>query len=141
VSYDLMVFELGDAPTERTDFMKWYDAQTEWSEDHSYEDPAVSSAPLKSWFQEMINFYPAMNGPHASDDVDDPKVTDFSVGKSVIYAAFAWSEAENALATMRELAIKHNVGFFDVSADNGEILIPNATSSSSQDSKPWWKFW
>lgn len=136
MSYDLMVFELGDAPAERTKLMKWYHVQTEWSEDHSYEDPSVPSTQLQNWFQEMITFFPPMNGPLASDDADDSKVTDFCIGKPMIYAAFAWSESETALTTMRDLAIKHNVGFFDVSNDEGEILIPNSSKTISTDNKP-----
>ena len=41
---------------------------------------------------------------------------------------------------MRELAIKHSVDFFDVSADYGEILFPGS-SSEDANKKPWWKFW
>ena len=125
MSYDLMVFETSVAPKSREDFMAWYEEQTKWSEDHSYQDHAVASEPLQSWFKEMIEFFPAMNGPLASDDVDDPKVTDHCIGKGVIYSAFAWSVAEEAHPKMRELAIKHSVGFFDVSADDGEILFPS----------------
>ena len=124
MSYDLMVFEASAAPKSRADFMQWYDSQTEWSEDHNYQDHGVTSASLQAWFKEMIEFFPAMNGPLACDDIDDPNVTDYCIGKEVIYSTFGWSVAEQAHAKMRELAIKHSVGFFDVSDDNGEILIP-----------------
>jgi hypothetical protein len=140
MSYDLMVFEPTVAPKERKDFMQWYAQQTEWAEDHSYQDHEVSTEGLQVWFKEMIKYFPPMNGPLASDDVDDPKVTDHCIGKHVIYSAFAWSVAEEAYPKMRELAIKHSVGFFDVSADNGEIFFPGG-SSKSADNKPWWKFW
>jgi len=138
MSYDLMVFEAAVAPKSREDFMAWFGEQTEWSEDHSYQDHTVASAPLQAWFKEMVDFFPAMNGPLASDDVDDPKVTDHCIGQDVIYSAFAWSVAEEAHPKMRELAIKHSVGFFDVSANEGEILFPSQTGSTN---KPWWKFW
>ncbi|MBB3063693.1 hypothetical protein [Microbulbifer rhizosphaerae] len=142
MSFDLMVFEPSAAPTERAKFMEWYQAQTEWSEDHSYQDHSVTSPALKAWFEEMINFFPPMNGPLASDDIDDEKVTDHCIGKEVIYSAFAWPVAEEAYRKMRELAIKHNVGFFDVSADQGEILFPGRSiTGSSAKSKPCWKFW
>ncbi len=130
-----MVFEPTAAPKERPDFMKWYDAQTEWSEDHSYDDHAVSSQALQNWFLEMIQHFPAMNGPLASGDDDDLTVTDYCIGKDVIYSAFAWPCAEAALPKMKELAIKHKVGFFDVSAEEGEILFP------MDEKKPWWKIW
>lgn len=130
MSYDLMVFEVSATPKTRKEFMEWYGVQTQWSEDHSYQDHSVASEALQDWFKEMIEFFPPMNGPLASDDIDDPKVTDHCIGKHVIYSAFAWSVAEEAYLNMRELAIKHSVGFFDVSADNGEILFPGESSEN-----------
>ena len=139
MSYDLMVFEVSAAPKTKKEFMAWYGAQTEWSEDHSYQDHSVTSEPLQNWFKEMIEYFPPMNGPLASDDVDDPKVTDHCIGNSVIYSAFSWSVAEEAYPKMRELAIKHSVGFFDVSTDNGEILFPGE-SHEEESKRPWWRF-
>lgn len=150
-----MVFKKEAAPKTRTDFMKWYQDQTEWTEEHSYDDPANTSTELRNWFLEMTQTFPAMNGPFASDDDDNPNVSDYCVGKDVIYVAFAWSLAEEAYNKMLELAEKHGVGFFDVSSDNGDILFPdngklkpidNPTNNSNssiggQKSKPWWKFW
>lgn len=141
MSYDLMVFEPTVAPKERQQFLKWYKAQAEWGEGHSYDDPSVASPSLQAWFQEMIRFFPAMNGPQASEDPDDPKVTDHCIGKSVIYSAFAWSCAEEAHRKTRALAVKHGVGFFDVSANDGEILFPGDQNAASSNPKPWWKFW
>ena len=123
MSYDLMVFDPASAPRERESFLSWYDQQTEWSEDHGYGDPAVTTPALQAWFQEMIQFFPAMNGPFAVDS-DASEVTDHCIGSTVIYSTFAWSVAERAYGKMRELAIKHGVGFFDVSSDDGEILFP-----------------
>ncbi len=76
MSYYLMVFEPTVAPNERNAFMEWYAQQTEWTEDHSYQDQAVTTEKLQAWFREMIEHFPPMNGPLASDDVDDPTVTD-----------------------------------------------------------------
>ncbi len=140
VSYDLMVFDSKVAPTVREEFMDWFAQQVEWGEEHSYQDHNVTTDSLQAWFNEMIEYFPAMNGPLASDDVDDPKITDHCIGKSVIYSAFSWSESEEAFNKMRELAIKHSVGFFDVSSDNGEILFPE-NHTLPQNKKPWWKLW
>jgi hypothetical protein len=123
VSYDLMVFEPTAAPIGREPFMAWYKEQTRWAEGHSYDDPAVASSSLQKWFHDMRQYFPAMNGPYGSD-LDDPHVTDFCIGRSVIYVTFAWSLAEEAHDLMRRLAVEHDVGFFDVSADNGEIVNP-----------------
>lgn len=141
MSYDLMVFEPTAAPKDRKQFMKWYREQTQWAEGHSYNDPSVSSPALQAWFQDMIQVFPAMNGPYASEDVDDPKVTDHCIGKTVIYSAFAWSCAEEAHGAMKQLAIKHNVGFFDVSANEGEIVFPDKLRTEVPPAKPWWKIW
>ena len=155
MSYDLMVFRKEAAPKTRAEFMKWYEDQTEWTEEHSYDDPANTSPELRNWFMEMIQIFPAMNGPFASDDDDNPNVSDYSVGKDVIYVAFAWSLAEQAYNKMLELSEKHGVGFFDVSSDNGDIFIPDNgklkpidhpsnnsnRSTSGLENKPWWKFW
>lgn len=72
----------------------------------------------------MIKTFPPMNGPLASDDVDNPKVTDYSLGRAVVYAAFAWSQASAAHEATRSRAIKHRVGFFDVSSESGDIWFP-----------------
>ena len=126
MSYDLMVFEPLIAPKERHEFMAWYRLQTKWGEDHNYQDHAVSSHNLQAWLLEMTKSFPAMNGPLASYDinVDGEDITDYSIGKSIILASFSWSVVEEAHTKMRSLAIKHKVGFFDVSASNGEILFP-----------------
>jgi hypothetical protein len=73
-----------------------------------------------------------MNGPLASEDPDDPKVTDYSLGEKIIYAAFAWSEAKAAYARMFELAGRHGVGFFDVSTPNGNIWFPGKDGDLQQ---------
>jgi len=131
MSYDLMVFDADSAPKGSRCVYGVVSRATQWKEEHGYNNPEVTAPKLRAWFDEMIRTYPPMNGPFRSDDVDNPKVTDYSVGRAVIYVAFAWSEAEAALPTMRSLAQKHVVGFFEVSADEGEILIP----------KPWWRLW
>lgn len=124
-----MVFDPASAPRERAAFMSWYEQQTAWSEGHSYDDPAVASPPLQRWFADMIAHFPPMNGPLANDDADGPEVTDHCIGRHVIYSAFAWSVADRAHAKMRELAVKHGVGFFHASDDPGELLLPDAEGS------------
>ena len=43
----------------------------------------------------------------------------------IIYAVFSWSVADEAYELMRSLAQKHKVGFFDVSGDDGDIILPD----------------
>ena len=134
MSYDLMVFEKTKAPATKKEFMAWYEKQTEWEEEHDYQTIGVSSPALQNWFMEMKDTFPPMNGEYAPDEdlIDkDEKLerhlTDYSIGHDVIYAAFSWSVADEAYELMRSLAQKHKVGFFDVSADDGDIILPDGT--------------
>jgi len=129
MSYDLMVFESAVPPKGRAAFMEWFQTQTKWNEAHNYRDHAVTTEPLKAWFMDIIKQYPPMNGPLASNDVDDYMVTDYSIGQHIIYCSFSWDAAESANEMVRNLAMKHGVGFFDVSANQGEILFSNKTES------------
>jgi hypothetical protein len=144
MSYDLMVFNKEAAPRTRIDFMKWYEVQSEWTEEHGYDDPKNTTTELRNWFLEMIQTFPPMNGPYAVDDIDNPSTSDYCIGKDVICVAFAWSLAGQAYEKMIELAEKHGVGFFDVSSDNGDILFPEngkLKPIGKQYGKSWWKFW
>ena len=40
----------------------------------------------------------------------------------MIYASFSWSVAQEAYEHMRKLAVKYDVGFFDASEENGDII-------------------
>ena len=134
MSYDLMVFEKTKAPKTRKEFLDWFEKQTEWSEDHDYQTLGVTSPALQNWFLEMKDTFPPMNGEYAPDperyDEDEDlerRTTDYSIGREVIYAAFAWSAADQAYPLMRALAKKHGVGFFDVSGRDGDIILPDGT--------------
>ena len=130
MSYDLLVFDAKAAPQDRGEFLEWYDAQTEWEDEDGYDDPERSAPELRTWFMEMIEKYPPMNGPFAPSDlpVDDSTVTDYSVGRHVIYIAFSWSKAEQAFEETKALAAKHGLGFFNVSSDTSDVWVPNGQS-------------
>ena len=134
MSYDLMVFEKSKAPTSKKEFILWYEKQVEWSEEHDYKTISVSSPALQNWFMEMKNTFPPMDGEYApapdlldEDENLESHTVDYCIGRDVIYVAFAWSVADEAYKLMRSLAQKHNVGFFDVSTDNGDIILPDGT--------------
>lgn len=128
MSYDLLVFDTKAAPQERDEFLEWYDTQTEWEDEDGYDDPKRSAPALRAWFMEMIQKYPPMNGPFAPQDLpgDDSAVTDYSLGQLVIYMAFSWSKAEQALEDTMALAAKHGLGFFNVSSDTSDVWVPNS---------------
>ena len=84
----------------------------------------------------MIKAFPAMNGPYAIDDSDSDMVTDYCIGKEVIYVAFAWSVAEQVYEVMKKTAEEHKVGFFDASATKGDILFPDNKGLSNPIDNP-----
>jgi hypothetical protein len=154
MSYDLMVFDPKSAPDGRKEFLAWVHEQVHWKQGQKYDDPQATTPALRAWFVEMIIKYPAMNGPFASKDSDDPRVSDYSIGKSVIYVAFPWSEARSAAFTAFSSAKRHQVGFFDVSADNGGVWIPKdggryvcihgkeeTYTEQTAPKKGWWQMW
>ena len=138
MSYDLMVFAKEHAPRGRQAFLAWYGEQSEWEEDHSYSDPVVATPELRAWFLEIVSLYPAMNGPFAPAEWpdDDSRVTDYSIGRQVIYAAFAWSVAEAAYQDMFRLAAKHGVGFFNASSEGAEVWLPNDNGGLTLSQQP-----
>ncbi len=134
MSYDLMVFEKTKAPATKKEFMQWYEKQTEWEEEHDYQTISISSPALQNWFMEMKETFPPMNGEYAPsiESIDEDEnlerhTVDYSIGYDIIYAAFSWSVVDEAYELMRSLAKKHNVGFFDVSSDKGDIILPDGT--------------
>ena len=125
MSYDLMVFAAEAAPREREEFLDWYDERTEWEEPQGYDDPERSTPALRAWFMEMIETFPAINGPFATDDMDAPALSDYSIGEELIYVAFGWPMAEKAYATAFALAAKHGLGFLDASGESGAVWLPD----------------
>lgn len=134
MSYDLMVFEKEKAPSKQKDFLDWYEKETEWTEDHGYNNPTVASPALQEWYREMIQTFPNMNGPDAptKEQLDEDEdlesyLTDYAIGRNVIYAVFSWSTTEEAYDLTKRLAQKHDVGFFDVSGTDGDIFLPDGS--------------
>lgn len=128
MSYDLMAFEISKAPKDREEFLKWYDEQTEWGEEHDYDDINVSSEKLQAFYKEMIKTFPPMDGEDSPNDEEmennpelEDYLADYCIGCDVIYIAFSWSKEKEAYNLMKELCEKYQVGFFDVSGD-GEVF-------------------
>jgi hypothetical protein len=127
MSYDLMVFDVKTALKGRKEFLEWHGQLIEWEEDHSYENLEVTTPELRSWFMEIIQTFPPMNGPLSRKDLlnaDDSSVTDYSFGRTALWAAFAWSKFEQAYKTVFQLSGKHGVGFYDASSNDGEVWLP-----------------
>jgi hypothetical protein len=127
MSYDLVVFDPAAAPPEHDAFMVWYRAQTSWEETRAYDDPAVCMPNLRALVLDLVAQFPALNGPLSPREfhADESASADYSMGREVVYVAFAWSRAQQAYGVVRELAAKHAVGFFDVSGKDEQVWLPS----------------
>lgn len=134
MSYDLMVFEPAAAPLDRPGFLDWYRRVTAWEGTHDHSDPANASARLRGWYGDMITRFPAMNGPDAVREgdaaFDTLWVTDYCITANAIYMAFASSVSGYAYDMTRDLAMKHGLGFHDVSGAKGAVWLPSGASYS-----------
>ena len=128
MTYDILAFE-PDSVVD-ADFPAWWADQSRWAENHSYDDVAVTTPSLGRFYRELIQAFPPMNGPdspkemelHQDPDLED-RLADYSIGTTVIYGAFAWSQELEARELFTSLASKHGVAVALVS-DGGEILRP-----------------
>lgn len=124
MSYDLMVFDPVAAPKGRDDFMRWYDEQTEWPEDHGYQDPSVCSPVLQKWLADMTAEIPNRSQMSSEDFEQFEHTAEYNTGRSIIYVAFSWSSADLAQELTFRLAKRHRIGFFNIATDNSEVWMP-----------------
>ena len=117
-----MVFSPDAAPAKRPAFLDWYEAQTEWPEDHGYDDPGVAAPALQAFYADLAAAFPP-----APPDVDEPETgTDYTIGRTVLYMSFLdWDRIDAAWEAVHRLAAKHALGFFDVSSDLAEVWLPD----------------
>lgn len=127
MSYDLLVFAPNEAPKARKAFIAWFRKKTAWKERHGYNDPAVCTPELRAWITELVRRFPAMNGPLApkEDPENHSALTDYAIGRTVIYASFAWSRAKSAHRCSMNAAARHGVGVFEVSTELAEVWRPD----------------
>lgn len=114
MSFGILAFE--PSATSDEGFAFWYENQMEWSEDHGYDDPSVTTFRLRAFYEDLVVSYRAMNGPDAPTDEEldadeelESRLVDYSIGTVLVYAAFAWSQAEYAQQVFCELAAEHDV--------------------------------
>lgn len=143
MGYNLLVFEPSAAPKEAGPFLAWYAKQTDWSGSDDYNDYEATTPRLRAFFLDMVATHPPMNGPLASDEPDDSdvKLTDYSIGRDIIYLGGSWENADTALALALQLAEKHRLGVFDTTSEvvwlpaKGKMA-PAFETASAQGERP-----
>lgn len=120
MSYDLVVFSPDAAPAKRPAFLDWYEAQTDWPEDHDYDDPAVATPALQAFYADLTATFPP-----SPDEATDAG-TEYTIGSTLIYMTFNdWDKIDEAHGAVSALAARHELGFFDVSSDLAEAWLPD----------------
>lgn len=137
MSYDLLVFDPASAPRERVAFKDWFARESRWNPEESYDDPSITTEGLRGWYNEICETFPDFNSPEGFPDDREDVGSDYTIAANLIYVAFPWAVAEEAYPLVRNLAVRHGVGFYDVSGDegDGEIYFPgDALRPESQGS-------
>lgn len=117
-----MVFAPDAAPKKRPAFLDWYEEQTEWEEDHGYDDPAVATPALQAFHAGLAAVFPPV--PPGEDEPQSG--TEYTIARGLIYLSFLdWDRIDQAHETVFALAAKHGLGFFDVSSDLAEVWLPD----------------
>jgi hypothetical protein len=127
MSFDLAVFDPSKVPEGRAAFLEWWDRVRQWAEPgHDNNNPHSTTPALHAWFMDIIAEFPPMNGPLSKDELpeDEATATDYTIADSAIYAAFAWSKAEDAGDAVARFAQRHRLGIFNVSSPNAEVYLP-----------------
>lgn len=121
MSFDLMVFAPGSAPSKRPAFLDWYEQHTDWGDDQAYDNPALSTPAMQAFFAELASEFPP-----APADSDEETGTEYTIGPALIYMSFLdWDNIDRAHDTVFRLAAKHGLGVFDVSSDLAEVWLPD----------------
>ena len=127
MSFDLMAFDKSSAPGFYGDLMEWTTEQTKWDEDRDYNALAGTSPRLAAWFMEVKETFPPLNGEYSPSDDEafaseepERRLTDYSIGSSVIFAAIGWSAAKESEQLMARLAQEHDVGLYNF--QTGEVI-------------------
>ncbi len=122
MSYDLMVFEKGTAPTGKSEFLDWYIQNMEYGTE---QDISCVSEKLQAFFHFVRQVFPPMNGPFAPDDnalSEHPEMEeylcDYYITEGMIYLSCAYSVSEYAFTVIKRAAYFAGVGFFNPSDDN-----------------------
>ncbi|PZF71252.1 hypothetical protein [Taibaiella soli] len=126
MSYDLMVFSAAAAPRDRQFFMKWYEQKMEADTESACYERDAAAPELVAWMKAMTEVFP-VGEPLAISDKTENRVASYWMDTDLICISFPWNFAEDAYFFTRKFAEKYKVGFFDVSADEGDIIFPART--------------
>lgn len=122
MSYDLMVFDPKVAPFEKEAFMQWFSIQIDWPD---FEQPCPAA--MHAWYQEMLKTFPNINEMtdaelEADEESGMMHACEYSFSPNAAYLSFVWSAMKKAHALTLETSQKHNLGFFNPSSAQQEIV-------------------
>jgi hypothetical protein len=120
-----MIFDPSAVSVDRHAFLQWYSDMTDWDDSEPYDDPAGAHSRIRSWYDEISKTFPPLSTLDESLQVDEARLTDYSIGESFIYVGFGWSMVKEAYRTTKLVAGQNELGFYDVSSPAGEVFLPD----------------
>ena len=128
MSYDLMIFDPAGPPPDRIGFLSWYTDIARSGDGRLVTNPAIAAPALQAWYRDMIKGFPATSGP---DDagiaaMDNDNRAEYRFAPNAVFGAFQWEASRHVQRQAVKLARAHNVGFFDVSGEDGVVWGPSS---------------
>lgn len=122
MGYEITVFDVAKAPKKRAEFLKWY--ETLWEAD-DYSNINLCSQNLKDWLYEIIESFPAAEGPY---NENEQEYTFYYVGDGFICGNFPCEPIEKFFKAYNlavKLAEKYGLGLFESGKEDGLIIMPD----------------
>jgi hypothetical protein len=114
MSYDLFVFEAEGVPRDNAQFTDWFRVNREALEESETWLSKPATERLASFYNEMVERFPDMNGPSGEGIEEGDQLTGYEFQNDHIYMDFRWSVAEDAGIQVMNLAHKHGLGMYDL---------------------------
>ncbi len=122
MSYDLFVFEPGEAPVnDRLAFLAWFKQVVRLREGHLASDPAQTSPALRAWYGQMSQVFPHVVGGHAGLEDSDNFKADYRFAPHAVFARFEWAVSRKAHYHAMKQARLNSLGFFDASGETAAV--------------------
>lgn len=122
MGYEITVFDVAKAPKKRNEFLKWY--ETLWNAE-DYSNINLCSQNLKDWLYEIIETFPAAEGPFNENEPDD---TFYYVGDGFVCGNFPCEPIDKFIKAYNlsaKLAEKYGLGLFEAGKEDGLIIMPD----------------
>lgn len=119
MSYDILVFDPAEAPAGRDEAIAWLMARPEDGRNPRFD----------AWVADMQQVFPSYD--HAPDEIPPGALyAEYVPEGAAMTLQTAWPNAERLRALVHRLAVRHDLGFWDLSETDGSLWRPPAPALS-----------